>query len=241
MLSCIQSCQVLSDNLHSVNKPRFWRTTGFINGFALLAAIGLGMVAYLAPLRDWLADGELIRHRLALLGVAGPLVFTMAVAVLTVTGIPRLLLCSLGGMAFGFAWGLVWTQLGTLLGSYGVFLFIRWRGGAYALQQFPKIRKFSQQLEKRGLMSVMLMRQLPINGFYNNVLLALTPVKHGEFLLGSLLGFLPLGISACLLGAGLIQRDFFTGVQFIVFGLACSVIFGFICNRLIKKLSATRD
>ena len=90
-------------------------------------------------------------------------------------------------------------------------------------------------------MGVALIRQLPINGFYNNVLLGLTPVSHGDFLLGSVLGFLPLGVTACLLGAGLIQKDLFMGVQYIALGLACSVVLGLICNGLFNKLYPSRD
>ncbi len=231
----------MSCNLHTVGKTRPRRITGIVDCGVFLVVTGLVIAVYLTPLKDWLANGQFVQDRLGLFGFAAPLVFTFSSALLTVIGTPRLLLCSLGGMAFGFAWGLMWTQLGTLLGSYVVFLFIRWRGREYALHLFTRFRGFSQQLEKRGLMSVVLIRQLPINGFYNNVLLGLTPVSHGDFLIGSLLGFLPLGVTACLLGAGLIQKDLFKGVRYIVLGLACSVILGYIFNRLFDKLSATRE
>jgi uncharacterized membrane protein YdjX (TVP38/TMEM64 family) len=82
---------------------------------------------------------------------------------------------------------------------------------------------------------VVLIRQLPLSGFYNSVFLGLTPVSHGDFLLGSFLGFLPLGVTACLLGAGLIQGDMLKGIQYIAMGLACSVILGYMLNRLVKS------
>jgi uncharacterized membrane protein YdjX (TVP38/TMEM64 family) len=146
-------------------------------------------------------------------------------------------LCSLGGMSFGFTWGLAWTQLGTVLGSYFTFLFVRRSGREFTLSHFPRLRNFSQGLESRGLLSVMVVRQLPLNGFFNTVFLGLTGVSHGAFLLGSLLGFLPLGVTACLLGSGLIQSDAVKGVQYAVIALACSVILGFLLNRLIKAKS----
>ena len=221
--------------------PNSGRDTGIVKGSVFLIVSGLVIAVYLTPLRDWLGDGQFVKDHLSLFGFSAPLVFTCCSALLTVIGTPRLLLCSLGGFAFGFTWGLIWTQLGTLLGSYVVFLLIRWRGRDYALQHFTRFRGLSRQLEKRGLMGVVLIRQLPINGFYNNVLLGLTPVSHGDFLIGSILGFLPLGVTACLLGAGLIQKNLFMGVQYIALGLGCSVALGLICNGLFNKFPATRD
>ena len=222
-------------------RQRVGRLAGIVNCGVFLAVLALGAAVYLTPLQTWLAQGQLIKEHLALFGLAAPWVFTAAAALLTALGAPRLLLCSLGGMAFGFAWGLAWAQLGTVLGSYATFLFVRWRGRDYALSRFSRLRDFSQCLESRGLLAVVLVRQLPLSGFYNNVFLGLTPVSHGEFLLGSLLGYLPLGVTACLLGAGLIQANWLAGVHYAVLGLVCSLALGFALNRLIPGPAAARD
>ncbi|MFM8332894.1 MAG: TVP38/TMEM64 family protein [Candidatus Methylumidiphilus sp.] len=207
------------------------RWPGVVHGGVLLATLALGVLVYCTPLQAWLAEGEAIKAQLRPLGVAAPLLFSAAAALLTAVGVPRLLLCSLAGMAFGFAWGLAWAQLGTVLGSYAVFLLVRWRGRAYTLAHFPRLSGFTQSLESRGLLAVLLIRQLPVNGFYNSVFLGLTPVSHGEFLLGSLLGFLPLGVTACLLGAGLIQSEMLKGAQYLAWAAACSVGLGLFLNR----------
>jgi uncharacterized membrane protein YdjX (TVP38/TMEM64 family) len=238
---CIESSSPVSDNLHPSGNQRTERIAGAVSHGIVLAVTGLGMAIYLSPLRAWLADGQFVKDCLALFGIAAPLAFTLATAFLTAIGIPRLLLCSLGGMAFGFIWGLACSQLGTLMGSYAIFLFIRWRGKGYALHHVPCLCGFSQGLKSRGIIAVAMLRQLPISGFYNTVLLGLTPVGHGDFLLGSLLGFLPLGVSACLLGAGLMQRELLQGVQYIATGLAGSAMLGFIFNRLFNKTPAKRD
>ena len=107
------------------------------------------------------------------------------------------------------------------------------------MRHWPHLRGFSQRMDARGVMSVVLIRQLPIHGFCNNVLLGLAPVSHGDFLFGSLVGFLPLGITASLLGAGLIQRDLLQGVRYLGLGLACSVVLGFVLKRLFNKISVT--
>ncbi len=218
-----------------------WPSVGVVNGGIFMVMVGLVIAVYQTPLGEWLADGEIIKAQLAQFGSAAPLVYTLATAILVAAGTPRLVLCSLGGMAFGFAWGLIWSQIGSLLGSYVIFLFIRWRGINFTLHHFPRLRGFSQRMENKGWLSVVILRQLPLNGFYNNALLGVTSVSHGNFLLGSLLGFLPLGIPASLLGAGLIQRDFLKGMQYITFGFACSVLLGFILNRQINKLYSNKS
>lgn len=222
------------------SKPEAPRLASIVNSGVFLAALALGVFVYFTPLKTWLAQGQLIKEQLALFGLGAPWVFTAAAALLTAIGLPRLLLCSLGGMAFGFAWGLAFAQLGTVLGSYATFLFVRWRGRDYTLEHLPRLRKFSQSLEGRGLLAVVLMRQVPVSGFYNTVLLGLTPVGHTDFLLGSFLGFLPLGVTACLLGAGLIQADWMRGVQYLALGLACSIVLGYALRRLAKAKTATK-
>jgi uncharacterized membrane protein YdjX (TVP38/TMEM64 family) len=127
----------------------------------------------------------------------------------------------------------MWSEIATVLGSYITFLFVRWRGRDYVLRQFPRIRRFSDRLQDQGLWSVLFIRQLPINGFYNNVLLGLMPVTHGEFIFGSLLGFLPLGITACLLGAGILQGDIYKSVQYIALAMICSVGLALVIKRTI--------
>lgn len=207
------------------------RSSHIVNGGFFLLVIALSLTVYFTPLKTWLAQGELIKSELAWFGFAAPLVFIAATIVLTVIGVPRLLLCSLAGMTFGFSLGLLWNLIGTLLGSYLIFLFIRWRGQAYTLQHFPKLKKFSNKMQGNGLVSVFLLRQLPMSGFYNTVFLGLAPISHRDFLLGSLLGFSPLGVTACLIGAGLIQADFAKGVQYVILALVCSMGLGFLLNR----------
>jgi hypothetical protein len=48
-------------------------------------------------------------------------------------------------------------------------------------------------------------RQLPISGLVLNVGLGLSPVTSGSFLLGSFLGFLPLGVVVTLVGSGVVE------------------------------------
>lgn len=182
---------------------------------ALLALVlAMGLLVYFTPLKEWLAQGQAIVARLAEFGYWAPLVYALAGALLTIVGVPRFLICSLGGLAFGFAWGLAWSHLATLLGSYATFLFVRWGGREWSLDHFPRLRGLTGQMHQRGVLAVLLIRQLPMAGFYNNLLLGLTPVTHRDFWLGSFFGFLPMGVTASLLGAGLIQADAAQAAQY---------------------------
>jgi uncharacterized membrane protein YdjX (TVP38/TMEM64 family) len=210
------------------------RVLSWVNGGFFLLVLSLGLAIYLTPLKTWLAEGQVIKDQLAQFGLAAPAVFTVGTALLVAIGVPRLILCSLGGMIFGFAWAIFLTQIGTVLGAYATFVFIRWRGRAYTLSHFPRLRGLSRRLEGNGFMAVLIVRQMPVNGFYNDVFLALSPVSHPAFLLGTFLGFLPLAITACLIGAGMIQADASRSVQYLILALISSAALGLLLRRLVQ-------
>lgn len=192
-------------------------------GSLLVAVVGCSLLIYAMPLKDVLNQSHQIKSWLAVTGYAAPAVFTLAAALLTVVGMPRLLLCSLAGAVFGFSWGFVCSHFGTLLGAYGTFIFARWSGREYVQQKFPKIIALSQSTHARGWRSVLFMRQLPISGLYNDILLGMSTVSHCDFWIGSALGFLPLGVTATLVGAGAIQADISHLAQYL--GIAAGAFF----------------
>lgn len=192
-------------------------------GSLLIAVVACSLIIYSMPLKEVLNQSHQIKLWLAETGYAAPAVFTLAAALLTAIGMPRLLLCSLAGVVFGFAWGFVWSHFGTLLGAYGTFIFARWSGREYVQEKFPKIIALSQATQARGWRSVLFMRQLPISGLYNDILLGLSAVSHCDFWIGSALGFLPLGVTATLVGAGAIQADISHLAQY--FGIAAGAFF----------------
>lgn len=173
-----------------------------IVGLAILAS----PLVFALPIKDWLNQGATLQEALAALGMAGPWVFTGMTALGVAFGLPRLVFCTLAGWLFGFAWGFIWSQLGSLLGAYLMFLMARRCTPDLLLTRFPKLKALSVPVG-RGWWSVLLVRQLPISGLYNDILLGWSPVRHRDFWIGSFLGFLPLGVAANLLGAGAIQAD----------------------------------
>ncbi len=152
-------------------------------------------------LREYFSNIGRLRDRLQEFGTAAPLLFVLMAAALVGLGMPRLLICPVGGLMFGFWWGLVLSLLGTVVGSYAVFVFVRWGGREMVLRKWPKLRRATAIFERRGFVPVFLARLLPAGGLLINAMLALTPTRHFSFLVGTFLGFLPEAIPATLLGA----------------------------------------
>ncbi len=171
----------------------------------VLLLAGSIFIIYLPPVRDQLGRIHEISDYLIGLGWVGPLIFIPAVAVLVAVGVPRLLLCPIGGLAFGFWKGLLITQLATVIGFYGTFLFVRWSGRDMILRKFPRLKRYTEFSRRRGIITVLLIRQLPITGFYINLMLGLLPLSHADFLLGTIIGILPEAIPATLAGSSALQ------------------------------------
>jgi len=83
---------------------------------------------------------------------------------------------------------------------------------------------------------------LPISGLYNDILLGMSTVSHSDFWIGSALGFLPLGVTATLVGAGAIQADMshlaqYLGIATVAFFLLTLSLKWILAQRQRKSLS----
>ncbi len=191
---------------------------GFIDGDQLspfmkqLLALLLGLLLIASPLvltlpwKDWMIYGSVLRSTSDLLGIWSPLVFMLLTALGTTLGLPRLIFCIIAGWLFGFEFGFLWSQIGSLVGAYGLFLVARLTRPETLLERFPKLKSLSAPMGS-GWFSVLMVRQLPLAGLYNDILLGWSPVSHRDFWLGSFIGFLPLGLTASLVGAGTVAMD----------------------------------
>jgi len=207
----------------------------FIKAGLLTAFLLVGLILiFFSPLRDYLSHYREITARLGQMGGTAPLFFICGVAVLVFLGVPRLLLCPIGGMAFGFLPGLLWTQIGTLLGFYAAFLFIRWGGRDLVIRYIPKLDRLARRFDRSGLPAVILIRQLPVNGFFTNLLLGLMPISHVNFLLGTTIGILPEAIPCTLIGSGAAQMSFGRGASFMTIAMVLLLVFWIVCGIFVK-------
>ena len=158
------------------------------------------------PWEDWLDRSAVLRDSFTHMGLWAPLAFVAATGLGTALGLPRLIFCVMAGWLFGFEYGFAWSQLGSLLGAYALFLLARSSTPERLLRKYPRLRSLSLSIGQ-GWLSVVLVRQLPLAGLYNDILLGWSPVSHRDFWIGSFIGFLPLGVTASLMGAGAIQAN----------------------------------
>ena len=163
------------------------------------------LLVYLSPLRDYLSELRTFKGEVGALGARGKLLFVAGICVLNSLGVPRLLLFPLGGLVFGLAEGLLLCMTGAMTGAYIVFLYARFAGRGVVMKKWPAVLRISGALEGRGFVTVALLRQLPSPGHLTNLFLGISPVSHAAFLLGTLLGALPSGTLAVMIGSSTTQ------------------------------------
>jgi uncharacterized membrane protein YdjX (TVP38/TMEM64 family) len=163
-------------------------------------------LVYFTPARNYLANIQNVKGWLLSLGWGGPAAWMGIVFVLVACGMPRLLFCPIGGLAFGFWYGLLWTQVATLAGYYALFLFVRWGGRDFVLRHWPRVGRLKEHVHGHSAsLLVFAFRQLPISGLIINFLLGLSPIRHRHFLLGTAFGILPEAVPFTLVASGVFK------------------------------------
>jgi uncharacterized membrane protein YdjX (TVP38/TMEM64 family) len=187
--------------------PKSWMTDFAWKPLIMLALVAAAFAfVYFMPTREYFADIQGIKYWLLSLGWVGPAVWMGIVFALVSAGMPRLLFCPIGGLAFGFWHGLLWTQLPTLAGYYALFLFVRWGGQDFVLRHWPRVRRLKEHFHGHSAaLLVFAVRQLPISGLVINFLLGLSPIRHRHFLLGTAFGILPEAIPFTLVASGVFK------------------------------------
>lgn len=155
----------------------------------------------------WLADRAAAwRGPIERLGaVPGAALVAIATAAAVVLGTPRLPLAAAAGLLLGLPVGLAASILGSLAGAWGDFAIAR-RAAGRPCGPADIVRpddSLLRRLRCHGPFAVALLRLAPLPGAAINLLLAVTPCTTRDFLLGSVLGFLPEAVPAVLAGARL--------------------------------------
>ncbi len=189
---------VLDDSSGAPNFRRGYLKTAVVVLFlacvvALLNLSGIGEHLNVDALRA-MVDGT---------GMWAPLVFFAVTAASIFIGAPRLIFCAAGGALFGFVEGFILSQLATIVGSLGPFLFARWAAREWVAAKLAKFKAAQRYLQNPSILDVFLIRHLPIWGVFINMLLGSNGVRLRTFLAGSFLGFLPQGIVFTLVGSGI--------------------------------------
>ena len=169
-------------------------------------AIGVVIFMYIAhytPLQAWVLNVQVWKAYVRELGGIAHFGFVLACAIAVMVGVPRLPLCGMAGLVFGFAEGLVLSLCGTTFGAYSAFLITRLGLKNTNLSGLNKLTWLKEQLVSPTLVRVFWVRQLMVPGFALNILLGISGVTHRVFLLGTLIGYLPLNLTVTLVGSGM--------------------------------------
>ncbi|MEY2699830.1 MAG: hypothetical protein RIQ52_585 [Pseudomonadota bacterium] len=159
------------------------------------------------PFSEWVSAIESLRPRLMAEGGWAVAEFVLAATLLMQIGFPRLLVFSLGGFFFGFFPGILWGLLASVVGALLTFYLVRHAGWLRFTQRYPRLHAMAVRLESHGIWAVVVLRQLPMSGYLNNILLGMTTLAPRDFFWGTVLGYLPLGAAFCLVGAGLMKGN----------------------------------
>ncbi len=168
------------------------------------ACIVAGMIAVLhfTPLKQWLEEARNLKSWVDTLGWKAHAIFIVGSVLGIAIGVPRLVLCGLGGLLFGFIEGVLASQFAGVLGSYGAFLLTRfWAPKAWVQRKLQGSERLRSILEHPGIGSIFVARQLPVPGIVANVLLGVLNTRHSTFMIGTFLGYLPSNIPVALAGS----------------------------------------
>ncbi|WP_395737542.1 TVP38/TMEM64 family protein [Prosthecobacter sp.] len=203
--------------------------------FAVLMVAAFMALAHFTPLKAWITNVQIWKEMVREFGWGAHAVFMAACAGTVMLGVPRLPLCAAAGLIFGFGQGLVLSLVASTLGSYGAFVLSRHgfrRAAESRAEKWPWLKKL---LKKPSVIRVFWVRQLMVPGLVLNVLLGMTPVKHTRFLLGTLLGYLPLNVAFSLVGSGLGKGSLATTLTQLLGAMAVINIAAWLVYRMMKK------
>lgn len=173
----------------------------------LIFILLLAVILFKSPVMEYLASAQEVAQKLTQFGWKGHLFFFFGTTILVLMGMPRLLFCGIGGMAFGWWLGLTYAVLATLLAYYLQFIFVRWGGKPFVEKYLKKYPNAGKYVRDEGLSAVILARQVPLPGIALNFAFGLSTVRKRDYLLGTLVGQIPEALPCALVGAGLLKNS----------------------------------
>lgn len=136
-------------------------------------------------------------------GTLGAVIFVAAYAILTLTPAPKGVISIAAGVAWGFWVGTALVLVGAVLGAILAF----WLGrflGRDAVEQYTggRVRAVDEMLQRRGLLSVIALRLIPLVPFtVINYAAGLTAVRVRDYILGTAIGIIPGTMAFVAVGA----------------------------------------
>ncbi|XAS77125.1 TVP38/TMEM64 family protein [Dermatophilaceae bacterium Sec6.4] len=166
----------------------------------LLALIAAGTVAVLLV---GIPDAATLRENFAQAGVLGVLAFIALYALLSLTPIPASALTIAAGISFGLVRGILVVDVAATIGAIAALYLGRLLGrDAVRGMAGARLDSLDELLSRRGLVSVLLVRMVPIFPFAAvNYASGLTAVKVRDYVIGTAVGILPASVAYVAVGA----------------------------------------
>ncbi len=175
---------------------------------AALVVAGLVAALHFTPLKQWLAEAQNLKARVGEYGWRAHALFIGGSILGIAVGVPRLALCGLGGMLFGFVEGVLASQFAGVLGAYAAFLLTRWWAPKeWIRRRLANSERLRSILGQPSIGTIFVARQMPVPGIVPNVLLGVLHTRHVTFLLGTFLGYLPSNIPVALAGSSMAKES----------------------------------
>jgi uncharacterized membrane protein YdjX (TVP38/TMEM64 family) len=160
----------------------------------LLALLALAAAWRWSPLGDWLDLDNLERQAQALQAhPATPLLAVLLITLAASLAVPLTLLVVAAVLAFGPLAGFFYSLAGAELGALLVYAVGQGMGRDLVRRYAgEKLNRISKQLSRRGILTIITLRIVPVAPFVViNLVAGASHIKFRDFLIGSLVGLLP--------------------------------------------------
>ncbi|MDV7991708.1 MULTISPECIES: TVP38/TMEM64 family protein [unclassified Rhodococcus (in: high G+C Gram-positive bacteria)] len=149
-----------------------------------------------------LPDPSFIRDRVASAGPWGIALFVVLYAVLSATPFPASTLTIASGLLFGLAVGATVVVFAATMGAYLGYWGARALGrGQVARTEWDRLRRLDAMLGRRGLLSVLLVRLVPLPFSLVNYAAGVSAVGQRDYVVGTMVGIVPATVAYTALGA----------------------------------------
>ena len=208
-----------------------WQILSILRGLVLIATIvAIGYAVKDLGLSD-LFGTHWIDAQVKGKGLSGEALYVVVGAVAAAIGMPRQIVCFLGGYAFGVIEGTALALLASVSGCILAFFYARFIGRGLIARRFSRqTQKIDAILNSNPLTMALIIRLLPVgSNLVTNLAAGLSNIRALPFFAGSALGYLPQTIIFGLLGSGVQLeaelRIAFSAALFVIAGLLGVVLY----------------
>lgn len=173
---------------------------GWLRPLLLVLLVAAGVMVALV---EGVPPVDRVRGWVEAAGWAGPVLYSLLYAALTLTPAPASLMGIAGGVLFGLAVGLTVVLAGAVAGAVAGFAAARWLGRGTVLRLGGhRLARLDDLVSRRGLVAVVAARLVPVIPFTTlNLACGLTAVRFRHYVLGTVVGILPATTAYVTIGA----------------------------------------